>query len=188
MKKVILVIFFITITLLLSSCRTVYRVYNDEDLSDMAQRDYGFSEVLVFKIVDSSTANELTGETYNNSGVIIGIKSGAYAMVFVPKMAAEDPFLLNLDFEFNLRQIYDDLRTIDERSNIPREIDFFADYGGLSITIEPYEFVFEENPDLSFDSEVFFVVTTDDVVYYVGFVDGEHVVFDDDYLIISSIS
>lgn len=185
MKKIITYVFLLILLVFLSSCRSVYRVYNDEDLSDMAKRDYGFSEVLTFKIVGSNTAFELTGETYNNSGVIIGIKSGVYEMVFVPKMAAEEPFLLELSFDFNLRQIYDDLRVIDQRSETVREFDFFADYGALSITIDPYELVVEENPSLSFDSKVFFVVTTDEVVYYVGFVDGDYTIFDADYAVIT---
>src|SRR6056297_3196405 len=106
MKKIIVFFFFIATVILLGGCQNIYRVYDDDELSDLAKDSFGFSEVLTFKIVYAETALELTGKAYNNAGVIIGIKDDFYSMVFVPKMVADDPFLLDLPFTFNLRQIY----------------------------------------------------------------------------------
>ncbi len=184
MKKVILVLLFVATIISIGGCTLVYRVYNDDELGDLAKEDFGFSEVLVFKIVYPETALELTGKSYNNAGVIIGIRSGIYSMVFVPKMVIDDPFLLDLPFTFDLKQIYEDLRSIDANINETTEIDFFEDYGGLSITVEPYDSVIESNSDINFETQVFFVVTTDDTVYYIGFVEDGHHIFDDNYMII----
>lgn len=184
MKRIFIVLLYFVIILTINGCRSIYRVYDDEDLSVLARQDFGFSEVLVFKIVYPDTALELTGKSYNNSGVIIGIRNGQHSMVFVPKMVAEDPFLLDIPFTFNLKQIYDDLRSIDDNNSSQTEIDFFADYGGLSITVEPYDLISEENSDLNFETRIFFTVTTDEDIFYIGFVEDGYVIFDNDYVII----
>lgn len=186
MKKIILYFFFLTTLTLLGGCKNIYRVYDDDDLSDLAMDNFGFSEVLTFKIVYGDAALELTGKSYNNAGVIIGIKDGVYSMVFVPKMVSDDPFLLDLPFTFDLRQIYSDLRLINEtyHHENPRGYDFFSDYGGLSITVEPYASVISRNPRIDLISKIFFQVTTDEYVYNVGFVEDGHVIFNENNIMI----
>lgn len=186
MKKILLFFFFFTTVILLGGCKNIYRVYDDNELSDLAIESFGFSEVLTFKIVYPETALELTGQSYNNAGVIIGIKDDVYSMVFVPKMVADHPYLLELPFTFNLRQIYSDLRLINETyyHENPSGYDFFSDYGGLSITVEPYVSTMTKNTQIDLISKIFFSVTTDEHVYHVGFVEGGHMIFDENYTII----
>ena len=186
MKKIIVFFIFIATVILLGGCKNIYRVYDDDELSDLAKDSFAFSEVLTFKIVYAETALELTGRAYNNAGVIIGIKDDFYSMVFVPKMVADNPFLLDLSFTFNLRQIYSDLRLINEtyHHENPSGYDFFSDYGGLSITVEPYASTISENPQIDLITKIFFRVTTDEHVYSVGFVEEGHIIFDENNAII----
>lgn len=181
MKKIMFIFFLLATMILLGGCQNIYRVYDDDELSDLAKDSFGFSEVLTFKIVYPDTAQELTGQSYNNAGVIIGIKDDVYSMVFVPKMVAEDPYLLELPFTFDLRQIYRDLRLINDtyHHENPSGYDFFSDYGGLSITVEPYGSTISKNPQIDLISKIFFRVTTDNHTYNVGFVEEGHVVFDE---------
>lgn len=184
MKKSLIFFLYLVIILTLCGCRSIFRVYNDSDLSLMAKEDFGFSEVYVFKIVYPETALELTGKTYNNGGVIIGVREGVSFIVFVPKLLAKEPFLLNLTFTFDLPQIYEDLRTINANVDQPLDPGFFEDYGGLSITVEPYELISEAHADLDFNSRVFFLVTADDAIFSIGFIEDGHIIFDKNKVII----
>jgi len=168
----------------LIGCRLPYRVFDDKDLEEIAAADYGFNEFTVFKIVDSDTSEELTGRKYNNSGVIIGKKSGDYRMIFVPKMIAEEPFLIDNPFSFNLEEIYEDLAGLEGDNGKLIDMMFISDYGGLSIAIYPFTSVQENNEDLIFDSPIFFIVTTDTAAFYIGHIGGKHYIFNDSYELI----
>ena len=147
----------------------------------MVISDYGFQDFITFKIVDVDTAYELTGERYQNSGIVIGLKNNNYVMLFVPRLAAEEPFYVLEDFHFNLEDIYTELKTLEDESGGKLFFDPSGDYGGLSLSISPYEQAVLEYEDLSFDSKLFFIVTTDSMVFYITYVNQEIVIFDEQY-------
>lgn len=181
MKRMFKILFSILFVFLLVSCKSIYRTYNDDALENLVKEDFGFSEMLFFKIVDSDTAKELTGKSYNLSGVIVGISEGKHIMVFIPKKVSEEPFLIDNTFEFNISNIYKDLRLLKDDQDHFLFDDLSSDYGGLSLDVEPYEAFKNANIGLTFDSKVFFVITTDKTVFYVGFVDNDHVIFNITY-------
>ena len=82
----------------------------------MVISDYGFQDFITFKIVDVDTAYDVTGERYQNSGIVIGLKNNNYVMLFVPRLAAEEPFYVLEDFHFNLEDIYTELKTLEDES------------------------------------------------------------------------
>ena len=176
---------FVLIVLLLTSCSNVYRDYNDEDLELLAVIENNFSEYLFFKIVDSETAKELTGTVYTNSGIIVGRKDGLDRMLFVPKLVSKDAFILEQNFYFSISEIYSELRILEDEDGIKLFNDPSDDYGGLSISISPYENIININPQLQFDSPVFFIITTDELTLYVGYVNSEIYIFNNDYEIVN---
>jgi len=171
--------------LIFSSCTNLYRVYNDEDLNIMAISQYGFSEVLFFKIIDSDTAKELTGNSYNNSGVIIGKVAGEDRMLFVPKLTSQEPFMIDLNFDFDIEEIYQKLKNLEDDEGEKIFVDTSNDYGGLSISVWPYEEISEIHSDLVFNTPIFFIITTDNLVIYVAHVVGGTIFFNNDYEIVS---
>jgi hypothetical protein len=185
MKKTFQAFMFLLLICSFISCRTVRRVYNDEELGNMVISDYGFQEFITFKIVDVDTADELTGERYQNSGIVIGKKNNSYVMLFVPRLATEDPFYVLEDFCFDLPDIYDELKTLEDDSGSKLFIDPSGDYGGLSLSIYPYEQAVLEHEELSFDSKLFFIVTTDKMVFYIAYANQEIVIFDEEYVILN---
>ncbi|MFW5889366.1 MAG: hypothetical protein ACOCUD_03195 [Bacillota bacterium] len=185
MKNLIKVMLLLLTIFVLSSCKLPYRVYNDEDLQDMAVSGYDFSEYLVFKIVDPETALFMTGTKYQNSGVIIGIKDEEYSMLFVPKRISKEAFIVMESFTFNLDDIYEELNSLEDDFGSKLYYDPANDYGGLSISVNHYEDITLNNPDLNFDSEIIFTFTTDVMVFYVGYVEGEIFVFNSNNRIIN---
>jgi hypothetical protein len=165
---------FITLT----NCGSVFRVFNDEDLDIMAQSDYGFSSVLFFKIVDSETAKELTGNSYNNSGIIYGIKDQTYAMIFIPKLASKESFLIEYEPIYDVVEVYQIISGLKNNTGSLLFDDPSGDYGGLSISVSPYESISSAFSSLNFDSPIFFIVTTDQMVFNVGRAEGNYVIFD----------
>lgn len=186
MKHVLKVFLIILIAFLLISCKPIFRDFNEDDLEDLVIIDFDFSEMLFFKIVDSNTAKELTGKSYNLGGVIVGIKDEQGVLVFIPKKVSEEPFMIDTPFEFNITDIYSDLRLLEDSSGHLLFDDPSGDYGGLSIDSSVYDSVKNINANLVFDSKVFFVITTDQNVFYVGFVSGNHIIFNEGYQRISS--
>ena len=185
MKQIIRLVVIMILATLLMSCRSIYRVYDDQELEVLVLEDFGFSEMLFFKIVDADTAKELTGKSYNLSGVTVGTKDEKDIMVFIPKKVSEQPFIIENPFEFDISSIYKDLRLLkDTRGNLLYN-DPSNDYGGLSIETSVYNSIKNKNMDLVFDSKIFFVISTDQVSFYVGFVSGNHIIFDGSYQRIS---
>lgn len=167
------------------SCRSSYRVYDDEELEVIAVDEHGFTEILFFKIVDNETAKALTGKTYFNSGVVVGIRNNVETMLFVPKSSSEVAFIIEKPFPFNIADIYEELDNLRNAENEKIFVDISGDFGGLSISVSPYEEIFENNLNLVFDSSVFFIFTTDDVVLYVTYINGEIYVFNNNYEVIN---
>lgn len=181
MKKMLLVLISIISFLTLSNCNSIYRVYNNEDLESMALSDFGFTTILFFKVVDSDTAVELTGDSYNNSGIIYGMKDGEYTMIFVPKLASKEAFIVDYDPIYDVAEIYQLLQGLEDESGQLLFQDPSGDYGGLSVSVSPYESVRSEYPNLNFDSPIFFIVTTDEMIFNVGRVNGDYIVFNQDW-------
>jgi hypothetical protein len=185
MKKNYQIFMFLLLIFSLISCQTIRRVYNDEELGNMVISDYGFQEFITFKIIDVDTAYELTGERYQNSGIVIGEKNNNYVMLFVPRLATEDPFYVLEDFRFDLEDIYNELKALEDESGGKLFFDPSGDYGGLSLSINPYEQALLDHEDLSFDSKLFFIVTTDKMVFYIAYANQEIVIFDEEYVILN---
>lgn len=185
MKKIIFFLMMTLTILLLFSCTSIYRVYNEEDLEDMAIFNYGFSEFLFFKIIDSDTSFYMTGTSYQNSGVIVGIKDNAYKILFVPKRLAEDEFFVMDEFIFNITEIYVELNMLRDNQGNKLYNDPSNDYGGLSISVIPYESIISSNNDITLDSELIFSFTTDTAIFYVGYSNQQIIVFDSSYNLIS---
>ena len=188
MKRYLMILFSFLCLLPLSNCRSLYRVYNDEELEAMAINDYGFSSVLFFKIVDSDTAVELTWEAYNNSGIIYGIKNGQYQMLFVPKSMSKEVFNVDYSPIYNVLEIYQILNSLEDDSGSKLFNDPSGDFGGLSISVSPYEDVLNHNPSIMFDCPLFFIVTTDEMTFYISSVQGTYYVFDQEYNQINELS
>ncbi len=178
MKKSSLLLFRFLIILLLTSCSAIRRDYDDMELEDMATSQYGFTQMLFFKIVDSDTAKELTGTSYTNSGVIYGLKDGNYEMLFVPRKTAEDPFFITNYFIYDIEEITNMLNSLKDDSDHVLYNNPSGDYGGLSISVSPYQSIHTANPNIVFDSPLFYIFTTDDAVFYVGMEAGEYLFFD----------
>lgn len=178
MKKILLALLSIISFITLTNCGSVFRVYNNEDLDVMARSEFGFTSVLFFKVVDSATAIELTGNSYNDSGVIYGIKDESYAMIFIPKLVSKDEFLIDYEPIYDVVEIYQILNELKNESGSLMFNDPSKDYGGLSISVSPYESITTTYPNLVFDSSIFFIVTTDQMIFNVGRVDNRYVVFD----------
>ncbi|XFA98314.1 hypothetical protein ACAG96_05410 [Candidatus Izemoplasma sp. B36] len=188
MKRYLMILFSFLFLISLSNCRALYRVYNDEELESMAMNDYGFSSVLFFKIVDSDTAIELTGEAYNNSGVIYGVRDGQYQMLFVPKSMSKEVFNVDYSPIYNVIEIYQILNSLEDDLGSKLFNDPSGDYGGLSLGVSPYEDVLEHNSNLTLDSPLFFIVTTDEMIFYISSMQGKYVVFDQEYNQLNEIS
>jgi len=184
-KRRFILLFIFIVCLMFISCQSNYRVYNDEELEMIAVDEYGFSEILFFKIVDNETAKVLTGKTYFNSGVIVGIKNNTETMLFVPKASSETAFIINRPFSFDVDDIYQELNELKNAENEPLFVDPSGDFGGLAISVIPYSQISELNSDLVFSTQVFYTFTTDEVVLYVTDIDGEIYVFNSDYEVIN---
>ncbi len=181
MKKTLFLLLMIICVFTLSNCKRVYRVYNDEDLTIMAKSDFGFTSVLFFKIVDPDTAFELTGDSYNNSGVLYGIKDDEYAMLFIPRLLSKEAFMIEYDIIYDVIEIYELLKSLEDGSGNLIFNDPSNDYGGLSISVSSYTSISNKYPNLVFDSPIFFIITTDDMIFNVGRVNERYVVFDQDF-------
>lgn len=180
MKKILLVLISLFSLLTLVNCNVVFYEYNYDDLETMAKNDYGFSSVLFFKVVDVDTALELTGKIYNDSGIIYGIKDNEYRMIFVPKLKSEKEFVIDYSPIYDVTEIYQILESLEDGSGNKLFIDIFGDYGALSISVLPYESISNKFDDLDFDSPIFFIITTDELTFNVGRVEGNYIVFDQD--------
>lgn len=187
MKKNLFVLFSIICFLILTSCQSIYRNYNDADLNEIAVNDFGFSEVLFFKIIDSETAEELTGHAYVTSGVIYGIKNDHFVTLFVPREVAEEPFVIDAPI-FNITLIYNKLKSLEDSSGNKLFTDTSGDYGGLSITVTVSDSIKSENPSLVFDTPVTYVITTDATTFYVGIAQGQYYIFNSGFVIISQFN
>lgn len=185
MKKFKFIVLVILTVLIVSSCSSIYRVYNDEELQDVAVANYGFSEFLFFKIVDSETSLYLTGTRYQNSGVIVGIKNNEHKMLFVPKRVAIEEFFVMESFVFNIADIYEELNLLKDDEGNKLYSDPSNDYGSLSISVLPYESIIDTNPDIAPDSELIFSFTTDTGVFYAGYSDQQIIIFNSSYQIIN---
>jgi hypothetical protein len=180
MKKNFILILSVFLLLTISSCRTIFRDYQDNELESLAISEFNFDSYEVFKVIDVFTANYLTTRDYQNSGIIIGIKDGDYRMIFVPKKVSEDPFILQNTSYFNLEEIYVELENFIEESM------FLEDYGSLSVTTDPYYDILESNPSLHFDSKIFFIVRTDENAFYANYMNASLLIFDTEYNLIYS--
>ena len=116
MKKILLIMMSFFCLVVLTNCNAVYRVYNDEDLNSMAISDFDFSSTLFFKVIDADTAMEVTGESYNNSGVIYGVKDGLYNIIFVPKLLSKEAFIVNYTPIYDVIEIYNLLQNLEDES------------------------------------------------------------------------
>jgi hypothetical protein len=181
MKKICLVLLSMISFITLTNCGSVFRVHNDEDLDLMAKTEFGFTSVLFFKIIDSQTAIELTGDSYNNSGVLYGIKDESYAMIFIPKLVSKDKFLIEYEPIYDVVEIYQILNELKDESENLLFNDPSGDYGGLSISVEPYDSISNTFPKLNFDCPIFFIITTDQMVFNVARAEGNYVVFDQNF-------
>lgn len=185
MKNILRVLFLVSFAFALSNCSSMYRVYNDDDLEVMAESEYNFDSVLFFKIVDVDTAMELTGQSFQNSGVVYGTRNGQYMMIFVPKLTSKETFVVNYQPIYDVNEVYELLHSLEDESGQDLFVDPSGDYGGLSISVSPYESILDANPGMQFDSPIFFIVTTDTMVFHVGRSGGNYVVFDEDYSILN---
>jgi hypothetical protein len=181
MKKTLFLLLMIICVFTLSNCKRSIRVYNDEDLTMMAKSDFGFTSVIFFKIVDPDTALELTGDSYNNSGVLYGIKDEQYTMLFVPKLISKEEFLLDYEPVYDVIEIYNIIKGLKDGSGNFLFRDRSNDYGGLSISISPYESISTKYSNIDFDCKIFFIITTDEMIFNVGSVNGRYIVFDQNY-------
>lgn len=179
MKKGFLILSFICLMFFVVSCSSIYRDYQDDELESLALRDYGFDSFSIFKIIDIETATMLTGEPYQNSGVIIGKIRGEFKMLFIPRKVAETPFFVGNQIYFNLDEIYAQLHSLDINPM------FLQDYGSLSISVVPYHEILIVNQNVVFDSRLFFVVTTDGEEFYCNYVDKSLVIYDINYNLIN---
>lgn len=180
MKKIYLLILSMILIMTLASCKTIYRDYQEDELETMARTHFAIDSYVTFKIIDSDTARYLTSKLYQNSGIIIGIKDNEYIMIFVPRKISENPYILENTPYFDLEEIYDEL------DNIIEESIFLEDYGGLSISVEPYMDILEANPTLNLENQIFFMVTTDEDVYYAHYIQETLYIFNTDYDLIIS--
>ncbi|MGE4571342.1 MAG: hypothetical protein AB7E09_01210 [Candidatus Izemoplasmatales bacterium] len=183
MKKIFLIPW-ILVFLLLSSCTMIYRNYNDTDLQSIAIDQFGFSEYSVFKIVDSDTAKYIIGTAYQNSGLIIGVKDNHYAMLFVPKRLSQEPKMVMEDFSFSLEEIYYEINSLEDEFGQKIYNDPANDYGGLSISIGPYENLQTQHTHLDFDSQIVFILTTDTHTFYLAYVGEKVFIFNEEYQIL----
>ena len=172
MKKGFLILISICLIFFTSSCSSIHRDYQEDELANLALSDYGFDLFSVFKIIDIETSNMLTGNTYQNSGVIIGTIRGKYKLLFVPRKVAEAPFFVGEEIYFDLKEIYTYLRL----NNVDQM--FLQDYGSLSITVMPYSKILAANQTVVFDTHLFFVVTTDSEVFYCNYAKKSLLIFD----------
>lgn len=177
MKKSIYLMMVLIFMFTINACRLVNRAYNNEDLENIAIEEHGFSEYIVFKIVDAETATYLTGKAYYNSGVVIGIRNELYTMLFVPKRLDEDSFIVLPSFRFNLNDIYQKLHQLEDEDGNRLYLDPSGDYGGLSLSTKPYQSLKQRYPHFDFDVELIFTFTTDQHVFYATYIEGEVVVF-----------
>jgi len=175
MKKSIILILIFIVLLTISSCRSIYRDFQDDELEVMAMSHFNFDSYETFKIIDVDTADYLTTKNYQNSGVVIGVKNNEYKMIFVPRKMNENPYILDKVEYFNLNELYNEL------SNFIEESIFLEDYGGLSIAIYPYVAITEKYSSLNFDSQIFYIVSTDEDIYYANYIEESLVIFDKDY-------
>ncbi|QWC00244.1 hypothetical protein KHQ88_01365 [Mycoplasmatota bacterium] len=179
MKKVSIILLSIMIFFSLSSCKMIYRDYQDDDLEILAEKDFGLDTYHTFKIIDLETAKYLTGESYQNSGVIIGLDNDIYKMIFVPRRVSEKAYILDNVPLFSLEDIYLHLETyIDDPI-------FLEDYGGLSLSISPYASIKENNQATSFDWQLFFIITTDEDTFYANYDEGQLLIFDTNYQLVN---
>jgi hypothetical protein len=178
MKKILLALLSIISFITLTNCGSVFRVYNDEELDVMARSEYSFTSVLFFRVIDSETAIELTGDSYNNSGIIYGIKDETFAMVFVPKRVSKETFLIEYEPIYDVVEIYQILNELENETGDLLFNDPSGDFGGLSISVSPYELISSTFPKLNFDSPIFFIITTDQMTFNVGRAENHYVIFD----------
>lgn len=184
MKKRLIILIALLSGFSMVSCQSTRRVYDDQELRSMAISDYGFQTFSTFKIVDVDTAFEMTGERYQNSGVVIGIRNSQYAMLFVPRSTTEAPMLVLENFNFDLAEIYQLLNILEDDSGNKLFIDPSGDYGGLSLSVQPYQQALSKHEGMQFDVNVFFVITTDTMGFNVAYVNEEIVIFDDEFNIL----
>lgn len=159
---------------LLSACQMIYRDFQDDELSKMAINDFNFSSFSCFKIVDQETALYLTGQTYTNSGVVLGVKDQTYQMIFVPKTLKDDPIYLPHIPDYDLDYLY---RVLE---NFVADSIFLSDYGGLSVSVQPYEHL-SASDKASLTHPLFFRVTTDQDIFYGHFESNDLIIFNSSY-------
>lgn len=187
MKRLVMSIMIFLLSVTVVSCRTLRRDYNDQELSQMAISDFGFQSFSTFKIVDVETAFELTGQRYQNCGIVIGTRYDRYAMLFVPRNISDTPFLIAEDFFFDLEDIYDELKILEDDLGNLLYNDPSGDYGGLSLSVEPYDQISNAYQELSFDSKLFFIITTDGMIFNVGYVEGTIMIFDESLNLLNEV-
>ncbi|HKL47086.1 MAG TPA: hypothetical protein VJ878_00325 [Candidatus Izemoplasmatales bacterium] len=171
MKKLILFLVWLMLFPCLA-CQLVFRDFQDENLERMSLEDFNFSTYATFKIIDHDTALSLTGNAYQNSGIILGMKENVYQMVFVPRRVREDPFIITDAPYYNLEEIYDVL------ANYVENPIFLQDYGGLSLSVRPYE-NYDDDAKARFNHPLFFIVTTDNNRFYCQYEGEKLLVYDD---------
>ncbi len=186
MKKLFILIIFVFVTFVLVGCKVPYRDFDDSILEDIAVSEYAIDEFLFFKIVDSETAKLLTGTAYENSGVIYGKKDNSIIIIFVPKDISEPTIRLYSPL-FDIDSIYAELKYLKDTFGNPLFIDSSGDYGGLSITISPYEDVTNNNSSIIFDSKIFLQITSETSTFYIGISSNKELIFDESFHLIKII-
>lgn len=178
MRKFLLVILFVLCAFALVNCSTYYRVYQEPELEQIAVNEYGFSELIFFKVIDSETAEELTGTAFSNGGLIYGLRGGEYSMLFIPKKVSQEPIPITGQVVFDVYAIYEQLELLEDSYGNHLYNDPSGDFGALSVSVLPSQSIREANPSLEFDTNIFFIFTTDTFVFNVTSIDGVFYIFD----------
>lgn len=165
MRKILLSLTVVCLTLGLSGCRT-NRVWTEEDLRQIAFSDFGFSDYYFFKVVSPDTALALTGTSFSNGGVIAGRLGAFDRMIFVPKKTADQPFVINFPFNFTVSDILEALNALEDDQGQPLYNVTIEDFGGLAIGVELYEAIAATNPEMTFDTQIVFSFTTGAAVWH----------------------
>lgn len=151
----------------LSACQTSNRVFIAEELTEMASSDFGFSEIYFIKSVDTATALELTGTSFQNGCLIMGRLADKDRLLFVPRKTKDAILLLDFPFGFDMEEIHAALSGLKDSQNQPLYPLLLDDYGGLSIGIDQAQRITEKHPEWVLDTPIIFSFSTPTNTFFI---------------------
>lgn len=167
MKRYIFLFTMLLFVVFLEACQEVNRVFVSEELTEMAISEYGFSEVYFIKTVDVNTANELTGNPFQNACIIAGKLGGFDRLLFVPRKTTDAVELLAFPFSFELSDIMSSLSNLKDSENQKLYSLPLDDYGGLSIGVDQAERIQSEHLEWVLDTPIMFFFTTPSQIFII---------------------